>query len=71
MATFNTTLRNTSFTFADLKDLLSKATPLRSGDQLAGLAAGSARERVAAQMVLADVPLDRFLTDPIIPYENR
>ncbi len=70
MSTYATTLRGTRFTFVDLKDLLAKATPLRSGDQLAGIAAGSARERVAAQMVLADVPLQRFLDEPLIAYES-
>jgi ethanolamine ammonia-lyase large subunit len=70
MSTYRITLRNNSYTFGDLKDLLAKATPLRSGDQLAGLAATSAKERVAAQMVLADLPLDRFLSEPVIPYET-
>jgi ethanolamine ammonia-lyase large subunit len=68
MSTYATTLRGTRYTFAGLKDLLAKATPLRSGDQLAGIAAASARERVAAQMVLADVPLKQFLDEPLIPY---
>jgi ethanolamine ammonia-lyase large subunit len=67
---YSLTLRGNNYTFADLKDLLAKATPLRSGDQLAGIAASSARERVAAQMILADLPLERFLQDPIIPYET-
>jgi ethanolamine ammonia-lyase large subunit len=58
------------FTFGDLKEVLAKATPLRSGDMLAGLAAESDRERVAAQMALADVPLSRFLAEPLIPYEE-
>ncbi len=52
-----------------LKTLLAKASPARSGDELAGLAAGSAQERVAAQMELADTPLQRFLDEPLIPYE--
>src|SRR5580700_2569061 len=55
--------------FADLKTLLAKATPARSGDELAGIAAESAEERVAAQIALADVPLARFLSEPVIPYE--
>jgi ethanolamine ammonia-lyase large subunit len=59
-----------SHRFADLKMLLAKATPLRSGDQLAGLAASTAEERVAAQMCLAEVPLRTFLEEPIIPYES-
>jgi ethanolamine ammonia-lyase large subunit len=55
--------------FADLKTLLAKATPARSGDELAGIAAESAEERVASQIALADVPLARFLSQPVIPYE--
>lgn len=54
----------------DLKTLLARASPRRSGDELAGIAAASAEERVAAQMELADVPLKRFLAEPIIPYES-
>ena len=53
----------------DLKTLLAKASPARSGDELAGLAAGSAEERVRAQMELADTPLHCFLNEPVIPYE--
>jgi ethanolamine ammonia-lyase large subunit len=56
--------------FSDLKTLLAKATPARSGDELAGIAAESAEERVAAQMELADAPLRRFLAEPLIPYET-
>ncbi len=54
----------------NLRELLAKASPARSGDQLAGIAAGSAEERVRAQMALADVPLKVFLAEPIIPYES-
>jgi ethanolamine ammonia-lyase large subunit len=53
----------------DLRDLLAKASPARSGDELAGLAAASAVERVRAQMCLADTPLKAFLAEPLIPYE--
>jgi ethanolamine ammonia-lyase large subunit len=53
----------------NLRTLLAKATPPRSGDELAGVAAGSAEERVAAQMKLADVSLKQFLAEPIVPYE--
>ncbi len=49
---------------------MARATPLRSGDLLAGVAAGSAQERVAAQMALAEVPLTRFLSDALVPYED-
>ncbi len=54
----------------DLKTLLARASPRRSGDELAGIAAASAEERVAAQMELADTPLKRFLAEQIIPYES-
>ena len=57
------------YQFPDLKTLLAKATPARSGDELAGLAAKSAEERVAAQIALADVPLKQFLEEPLTPYE--
>jgi ethanolamine ammonia-lyase large subunit len=56
--------------FHDLRELLAKATPARSGDILAGLAATSAEERVAAQACLADVPLALFLREPLIPPEQ-
>lgn len=59
-----------TYQYADLKTLLAKASPLRSGDCLAGLAADSAEERVAAQMALADLPLTTFLNDALIPYES-
>jgi ethanolamine ammonia-lyase large subunit len=59
-----------SYVFRDLKDLMAKATPPRSGDYLAGLAAASAEERVAAQMTLAAVPLNIFLNDLLVPYEQ-
>ena len=63
------TLKGRSFSFPDLKTVMAKATPLRSGDQLAGVAALSAEERIAAQYLLADTPLTSFLSEPIIPYE--
>ncbi|WP_394791374.1 ethanolamine ammonia-lyase subunit EutB [Rhodoferax sp.] len=59
-----------TYRFRDLRDLLAKATPLRSGDLLAGVAAGNAQERVAAQMALADLPLATFLSQPVVPYES-
>ena len=58
-----------SFRFDDLRTLLARASPLRSGDQLAGVAAGSAQERIAACMALAEVPLRSFLQQPVVPYE--
>jgi ethanolamine ammonia-lyase large subunit len=60
----------TSYSFRDLKDLMAKATPPRSGDVLAGVAARSAEENVAAKMALADVPLKQFLSEALIPYEE-
>jgi ethanolamine ammonia-lyase large subunit len=62
--------RQTTYRFDDLKTLMAKATPLRSGDVLAGVAAASAEENVAAKMALADVPLKRFLSEAVIPYES-
>jgi ethanolamine ammonia-lyase large subunit len=59
-----------TYQFRDLKDLMAKATPARSGDYLAGVAAGSAEERVAAQMALADLPLRVFLSEALVPYED-
>jgi ethanolamine ammonia-lyase large subunit len=59
-----------SWQFADLKEVMAKATPARSGDYLAGVAAGSATERMAARMCLADLPLQRFLDEALVPYEG-
>ncbi|MFN8437589.1 MAG: ethanolamine ammonia-lyase subunit EutB [Cytophagales bacterium] len=67
---FKTQLGHITYVFEDLKTLLAKASPLRSGDQLAGIAAVTYEERVAAQMALADVPLKVFLNNLVIPYEN-
>ncbi len=67
---FSHILGNRRYVFADLRELLAKATPLRSGDALAGLAAGSAEERVAAQFALADLPLLHFLSEQVVPYED-
>ncbi|KUI97954.1 ethanolamine ammonia-lyase subunit EutB [Vibrio sp. MEBiC08052] len=58
------------YQFASLAEVMAKASPLRSGDQLAGVAAQSAEERVVAQMVLADLPLKVFLNEALIPYEQ-
>src|ERR1700722_9980127 len=58
------------YAFGDLKTLLPKASPLRSGDQLAGVAAETGEERVAARYALADLPLATFLNDAVIPYER-
>jgi ethanolamine ammonia-lyase large subunit len=58
------------YAFDGLGSLLAKASPPRSGDELAGVAAQSMEERVAARMCLADVPLTRFLAEPLVPYED-
>jgi ethanolamine ammonia-lyase large subunit len=68
--TFSHTIGSTQYAFADLRDLLAKATPLRSGDVLAGIAAESAEQRVAAQFALADLPLSHFLEEQVVPYET-
>ena len=64
------TIGGRSYRFADLKTLLAKASPTRSGDTLAGIAAEDDTERVAAQMALADTPLSAFLDEALIPYEQ-
>jgi len=63
-------IRGVTYSFDDLRTLLAKASPPRSGDELAGIAASSAAERVAAQMALADLPLSEFLAEQVIPYEQ-
>src|SRR5260370_41559412 len=64
---YTTTIEQTVFRFTDLRDLMAKATPERSGDQLAGIAADGPVERLAAQMALADLPLKAFLAEELIP----
>jgi ethanolamine ammonia-lyase large subunit len=66
---YSYSIRNINYRFDDLKDLLAKASPPRSGDYLAGIAATSAVERMAARMCLADLPLSIFLSEAVIPYE--
>jgi ethanolamine ammonia-lyase large subunit len=68
--TYRHVIDSKSFVFDDLRDLLAKATPPRSGDRLAGLAADTAEEMVAARMALADVPLKQFLQETVVPYED-
>ena len=63
-------LGTTTYVFDNLRDLLAKATPPRSGDRLAGIAADSAEQMVAARIALADVPLTQFLQETVIPYED-
>ncbi|WP_439572233.1 ethanolamine ammonia-lyase subunit EutB [Phreatobacter sp.] len=67
---FRANAGRTTFVFSDLKDLLARASPIRSGDQLAGIAAESQAESVAARMALADLPLKAILAAPLIPYEE-
>jgi ethanolamine ammonia-lyase large subunit len=67
---FRHTLRGRTYQFGSLAVLMGKASPLRSGDQLAGCAAATAEERVAAAYALADVPLRQFLTEVVVPYEQ-
>lgn len=64
------TIDSHTYKFEDLKAVLAKATPARSGDYLAGVAADTYAERMAARMCLADIPLKAFLEDLIIPYET-
>jgi ethanolamine ammonia-lyase large subunit len=64
------TVRARTYQFADLKTLLARASPLRAGDVLAGVAAATYEERVAAQYALADVPLRNFLHEALVPYEQ-
>lgn len=67
---FKQSIGSKIYTFEDLKTLLAKASPARSGDCLAGIAALNEEERVAAQMTLADLPLKHFLSEAVIPYET-
>ena len=70
MAQFSHVVGSKTYTFGDLRALMAQASPARSGDALAGLAAASAEQRVAAQMALADLPLSTFLSDVVVPYES-
>ena len=70
MPAYSHTVGTTTYRFADLKALLAKAAPLRAGDVLAGIAAHSAEERVAAQMAVADLPLKTFLNEAVVSYEQ-
>ncbi|RFC63798.1 ethanolamine ammonia-lyase subunit EutB [Fulvimarina endophytica] len=67
---FRNVVGDKTYRFDDLRTLMAKATPARSGDRLAGLSAENAEERAVAQITLADVPLKRFLEDLLIPYED-
>src|SRR6266446_1931671 len=70
MTAYSRTLGGRTHRFRSLKDLMAKASPARSGDTLAGIAAKDDAERVLAQMALADVPLKTFLSEALIPYEE-
>jgi ethanolamine ammonia-lyase large subunit len=67
---YKKTVKGNNYTFENLAILMAKATPLRSGDQLAGVSARTYEERVAAQLALADLPLATFLSEHLIPYEQ-
>ncbi|WP_307795509.1 ethanolamine ammonia-lyase subunit EutB [Actinacidiphila acididurans] len=69
MSGYSAVLGGRRYAFTDLARLLAAASPERSGDRLAGIAADSAQERVAARLALAEVPLERFLAEPVVPYE--
>lgn len=69
-APWSVTVGSKRYQFCSLAELMAKATPLRSGDQLAGVAATTMEERVAAQLCLSEVPLRQFLEDLLIPYEE-
>src|ERR1700681_3066111 len=68
--TYSTLLGGQNWIFDDLRSVMGRASPLRSGDVLAGVAAASAEERVAAKFCLADLRLTTFLNDLLIPYET-
>jgi ethanolamine ammonia-lyase large subunit len=67
---FASTMGGVRYGFGSLRELLAKATPLRNGDVLAGVAAVSAEERVAAQFALANLPLSHFLNEQVVPYDQ-
>src|ERR1700753_1088906 len=70
MASYVSDFHGERHRFNDLKDVLAKASHHRSGDELAGLAAESDAQRVAARAVLAALPLTTLLNDPVVPYET-
>ncbi|KRW57547.1 ethanolamine ammonia-lyase subunit EutB [Pseudomonas sp. TTU2014-080ASC] len=70
MSSFQHSIGGTTYRFDSIREVMNKASPARSGDYLAGVAASTAGERVAAQMTLAEIPLKQFLTEALIPYES-
>ena len=71
MTVYRQQIAGVTYEFRGLVDLLAKASPRRSGDELAGCAAHSDAERAAAQWALADVPLSAFLDRGVVPYDDR
>ena len=67
---YKTTLSGQTFVFGSVKEVLAKAGEHKSGDVLAGVAAASDRERIAAKMVLADMTLEELYENPVAPYEE-
>src|SRR5262245_51911033 len=67
---YSATVRGQRFCFADLRELFARANEVKSGDQLAGLAAATERERVAAKLALADVPLGEIVDNPLIDHDD-
>jgi ethanolamine ammonia-lyase large subunit len=67
---YSATIGHRRYLFSDLRTLLAKASPTRSGDQLAGISAETSEEQVAAQYALADLPLAAFLHEHVVPYET-
>ncbi|HEY5974037.1 MAG TPA: ethanolamine ammonia-lyase subunit EutB [Geobacteraceae bacterium] len=67
---YTMSIKGRSYTFVNLKTLLAKASPLRAADELAGIAAASEEERAVAQWLLADLPLVRFIEEPLVPPEK-
>ena len=68
--TYRYQLGTKTYQFADLAELMAKATPARSGDNLAGVMAETAEQRAVAQLLLAEVPLKNFLNEALVPYEE-
>ena len=67
---FRTKLFGRTYEFKDVKEVLAKANERKSGDEAAGIAAKSAEERVAAKVVLAEMPLWVLRANPVVPYED-
>ncbi|MGJ7571561.1 ethanolamine ammonia-lyase subunit EutB [Variovorax sp. RB2P76] len=67
---YRTVIAGQAFDFNDLKHVMAAASPMRSGDYLAGIGAATAQQRMAARHVLADTPLKQFLTEALVPYET-